>query len=470
MINEDELLEKLRMNIAISNFKNDIKQEESINEYTLKNKKFWRIYEMKKRIVAFGTICLMLVSGVVFAANNEKIVQFFRGLGGGIDSAVENGYIENVDMESIAKDTTIEENENFVENIEVSAKVEDFLMDDYNLSMKFGFNFGENIDEVIDLENIHNIELSDLFMLDEDEIGVIKRLSSSGQVIKTSLDDKENIIKKIDEFTKKEIKYDFNTEYSYFSENQLSELNDDVTIGKTKVAGVYKKLFVNKYDEPALKVYLGKLNFKTNQVLPNIDLDKQNVVVTVSRYEINNITKNIGNIKYDLGKFSDKYIVNLYIVSKVVNVNCIYFNNSDDPMVETFSTTNKENGIEYYVQNEKYYANINNKKTELISLKQAANIADKEAQKSKYQYQEWKSEFYTRDSDLDEYGISGELILGLDTISKFSHWRDEWQNEEYEDKVMWKIRLFDRNDPLTNLYIYIDALNGNIIGAGAASD
>lgn len=309
-----------------------------------------------------------------------------------------------------------------------------------------------------------------IFMLDEDEIGVIKRLSNSGQVIKTSLDDKENIIKKIDEFTKKEIKYDFNTEYSLFSENQLSELNDDITIGKTKVVGVYKKLFVNKYDESALKVYLGKLNFKTNQELPNIDLDKQNVVVTVSRYEINNITKNIGNIKYDLGKFSDNYIVNLYIVSKVVNVNCIYFNNSDDPMVETFSTTNKENGIEYYVQNEKYYANINNKKTELISLKRAADIADKEAQKSKYQYQGWKSEFYTRDSDLDEYGISGELILGLDTISKFSHWRDEWQNEEYEDKVMWKIRLFDRNDPLTNLYIYIDALNGNIIGAGAASD
>lgn len=44
------------------------------------------------------------------------------------------------------------------------------------------------------------------------------------------------------------------------------------------------------------------------------------------------------------------------------------------------------------------------------------------------------------------------------------------ENEEYENKIMWKIRLFDRNDPLTNLYIYIDAINGKVIGAGDSSD
>ena len=35
---------------------------------------------------------------------------------------------------------------------------------------------------------------------------------------------------------------------------------------------------------------------------------------------------------------------------------------------------------------------------------------------------------------------------------------------------MWKIRLFDENDPLTSLYIYIDAIDGDVIGAGASSD
>ena len=60
--------------------------------------------------------------------------------------------------------------------------------------------------------------------------------------------------------------------------------------------------------------------------------------------------------------------------------------------------------------------------------------------------------------------------MGLDDISKLYDWRNEWKNEEYENKIMWKIRLFDRNDPLTNLYIYIDAINGKVIGAGDSSD
>lgn len=37
-------------------------------------------------------------------------------------------------------------------------------------------------------------------------------------------------------------------------------------------------------------------------------------------------------------------------------------------------------------------------------------------------------------------------------------------------KIMWKIRLFDKNDPLTSLYVYINAVNGSIIGAGDSSD
>ena len=35
---------------------------------------------------------------------------------------------------------------------------------------------------------------------------------------------------------------------------------------------------------------------------------------------------------------------------------------------------------------------------------------------------------------------------------------------------MWRVRLFDENDPLTALYIYINALTGEVIGAGCQSD
>lgn len=307
-----------------------------------------------------------------------------------------------------------------------------------------------------------------VFMLEEKEIGIIKRFSDGGQVIQTSLSNKDRLIKKIDNLTKDiYAKYDFNTEYNYNSENKLSKVANNLKLSQTKVAGVYQNVI--EYNEDDYNSILTKLNFKANEEMPKVDFNKQTVIVTVSRYEIKDIKKNIGNIKYELGKFLDEYSVNIFIVSKVVNSKCIYFNiDSDKINVNAFSTNNKENGVEYYVQNGKYYANINNTKTEILSLETASDIAEAEAKKTKYQYQSWKSEFYTRESSNDS--ISGELISGLDEISKLYHWRAEWQNKEYEEKTIWKIRLFDKNDPLTNLYIYVDAINGEVIGAGDSSD
>ena len=238
-------------------------------------------------------------------------------------------------------------------------------------------------------------------------------------------------------------------------------------LSQTKVAGVYKKVI--EHSENDYYEMLEKLNFKINQELPKVNFDRQSVVIIVSRYEIQEIKQSIGNIKYELGNLCDEYIVNVLIVSKVVNTNCIYYNtNLGESSVSQFTVNNNENGVEYFVENGKYYTNENHTKTEIISIETAADIADNEAKKQKYQYQGWKSEFYSRESPNDF--IAGELILGLDDISKLYHWRNEWKNEEYENKIMWKIRLFDRNDPLTNLYIYIDAINGKVIGAGDSSD
>jgi len=49
-------------------------------------------------------------------------------------------------------------------------------------------------------------------------------------------------------------------------------------------------------------------------------------------------------------------------------------------------------------------------------------------------------------------------------------WTEKWKQKPYEGKLIWVVRLFDKNDPLTNLFVYVDAIDGNIIGAGAASD
>ena len=156
MKNSKELFEELQGNIAVSNFE---------EEYTLKEKNYWRVYEMKKRIIAISMGAIMLASGVAFGFHGEEILSYMKGLGNGIDTAANNGYIEKTDMKTMQQDTTVENN--IIDNVKVGAKIDDFIMDDYNLSVKFDFEFDENIDKIINLENIKNIELSDLCVLDE---------------------------------------------------------------------------------------------------------------------------------------------------------------------------------------------------------------------------------------------------------------------------------------------------------------
>lgn len=223
-------------------------------------------------------------------------------------------------------------------------------------------------------------------------------------------------------------------------------------------------------DDETFSDLMEELNFESNEELTNIDFDKQNVVVILSRYEIKEVKTNIGNMKFEFGNIIDDYSVNIFIVSKVVNTNCLYYNtNLEDYNISIFYTSDDENGLDYFVEDEKYYAIVNHSRVEIISQAQACDIADIEAQNEKYQYQGWKSEFYSRGIEKNE-GAYGVLILGLNSIDRFSLWREEWQNEEYEDKIMWQIRLFDENDPLTSLYIYVDAITGNVVGAGESSD
>ncbi len=75
-----------------------------------------------------------------------------------------------------------------------------------------------------------------VFMLEEKEIGIIKRFSDSGQVIQNSLSNKDKLIEKIDAVTKGIFpKYDFDTEYNYNSENSLSKVEANLNLPQTKI-------------------------------------------------------------------------------------------------------------------------------------------------------------------------------------------------------------------------------------------
>lgn len=66
MIDENKILEKLKVNIALSNLENEIKSN-SNDKNTLKNNFFWRLYEMKRKFVGAIILAVLFMSGIVFA-------------------------------------------------------------------------------------------------------------------------------------------------------------------------------------------------------------------------------------------------------------------------------------------------------------------------------------------------------------------------------------------------------------------
>ncbi len=129
--------------------------------------------ELKYRKIAVVYTLICLISSVVIAINFDTIIKHVnsRSLGEGIDSAINNGYIEDPDMNYIYNNSVVANvNEDIVENIGLSTKIENFLMDDNNISIEFNFKFDEIIDEYVNLDNINRIFLDDLIVRDDNNI------------------------------------------------------------------------------------------------------------------------------------------------------------------------------------------------------------------------------------------------------------------------------------------------------------
>lgn len=155
-MNNNKIFEKVKMKIAISS----VKEEDIVMNKSKLN--------IGKGIGIAACIALSM-TGVVFATNYNKIINYF-GLGNGIDTAVENDYIEVPNMDYISSSSTLDDETNatILNNIKTNVKIDNFLMDDLNLCVNFDFEFDETINETVSFNDIRNIELRDLIVTDEE--------------------------------------------------------------------------------------------------------------------------------------------------------------------------------------------------------------------------------------------------------------------------------------------------------------
>ena len=56
----------------------------------------------------------------------------------------------------------------------------------------------------------------------------------------------------------------------------------------------------------------------------------------------------------------------------------------------------------------------------------------------------------------------GDCILG--------NWKKDWVTDKYKCQLMWALVLTDKINLLSTLYLYIDAVNGDVLGGGFTSD
>lgn len=107
-----------------------------------RHRKYFNLYK-----VAIIVICLLCTSGIAYATYNYVKNNFNRRKG--IETAINNGYIMNVDGEPVTSN-------------DVSLKINQILLDDYNLDISFGLEFKNmEIPDDIQLIKFENIIITD---------------------------------------------------------------------------------------------------------------------------------------------------------------------------------------------------------------------------------------------------------------------------------------------------------------------
>lgn len=106
--------------------------------------------------LALATTCCLtlIISGTAFALNKNNIINHAKNfflVNKGIDTAIDNGYIEKADI-------------NYINSTKTKVSIENILMDDFNLS----FSLLINIDKNIDTSKIARIRIPNMIITDEE--------------------------------------------------------------------------------------------------------------------------------------------------------------------------------------------------------------------------------------------------------------------------------------------------------------
>ncbi len=134
-----------------------------------KNAKIKSFFEKTFTIITAS----LSISGMVFARNiSQTIYDNVYETGQGVATAINEGYIEKTENDYVSENTVVEDESsgNKIEDVETKIKIDEFIMDDFTLSITFDVEFSDKIKDIIKPEDINQMQFSEMIIYDENNV------------------------------------------------------------------------------------------------------------------------------------------------------------------------------------------------------------------------------------------------------------------------------------------------------------
>ena len=343
------------------NYKRTIKETFAKHKKTTVQLKFYKL-------ISLTCVCMILIAGFVYAKDIKAIIVNFYNNSKGIDTAIQNEYIMNPQVE-------------YIESNNTSLKINNLLMDDFNLNMTFSLK----LDNPINVKDIQKVRFPDMIITDENN----KIIYCQNEEVFYNYCKQNNLNYKFGEYNENYI----NNGVNWYIKNKLEETNTVEIIYNlfAEFAEKYpksKKLFIN----------LGQINMSRQEIYENEEI----------------MMKGNWNIELEI---PEQFYNRECFVYNVKNINCENITITEASVYDTcmkFEFTTFTNPI----YNENDSENIKNEKKEAgFNWHKNLIFSGKSLTEDEYIEDMNGRKFYPSESNSEEAGTDYEFD------GKIKHWQ-----------------------------------------------
>jgi hypothetical protein len=157
------------MNMSRENILINMQDFISVDQYRLEKSKKEKLDKILKVISTIFLIVLSIV-GIIFAKDiSTRVYKEFGTIGSGMEHAMQKGYVEYPQMEFNTSNSAIinAKTGESIKDVETSIKVDELLIDDFNVSITFNVNLSDEALKIVKAEDIWNMNFTDMAIVDE---------------------------------------------------------------------------------------------------------------------------------------------------------------------------------------------------------------------------------------------------------------------------------------------------------------